>query len=401
MPKSKLLRAGLLACALLAAQNKQVSDAEVKKVHSSALLIDTHNDITSRTVTGYDIGKNAGDGHTNLAGFRQGGVGAQFFAVYVAASYVNGNHAANRTLEMIDTVRHDIIDKYPNDFVFALTANDIERAHRHGKIAALMGIEGGHAIEDSLRLLRDYYLLGIRYMTLTHSNTNNWADSSGDMDKAGVQHHNGLTDFGKDVVREMNRLGMMVDISHVADKTFWDALEVSTAPPFASHSSARSLSNVPRNMTDEMIGALAKKGGVVQINFACEFLSQATADASKSILPRLMAAREENNRALMEEYRKTVPPATLQDVVAHIDHVAKVGGINAVGIGSDFDGITCVPTGLEDVSKFPNLTRALLEKGYSAEDIRKIYGGNLLRVMRSVEAEARRRNAGSGTQKSE
>ena len=397
MPESKLLRAGILACALLAAQNKQVSDAEVKKVHNSALLIDTHNDITSRTVTGYDIGKNAGDGHTNLAGFRQGGVGAQFFAVYVAASYVNGNRSANRTLEMIDTVRHDIIDKYPNDCALALTADDIERAHRQGKIAALLGIEGGHAIEDSLRLLRDYYLLGIRYMTLTHSNTNNWADSSGDMDRAGIQHHNGLTDFGKDVVREMNRLGMMVDISHVADKTFWDALEASTAPPFASHSSARALSNVPRNMTDEMIAALAKKGGVVQINFACEFLSQASADASKSILPRMMAGGAENNRSLMEEYRKTVPAATLLDVVAHIDHVAKVGGINAVGIGSDFDGITCVPAGLEDVSKFPSLTRALLEKGYSAEDIRKIYGGNLLRVMRAVESEARRRNTGSGS----
>ena len=390
----------MLVCTVLAAQNRPVADSEVRKVHSSALLIDTHNDITSRTVTGYDIGKNAGDGHTNLAGFKQGGVGAQFFAVYVAANYVNGNHSAHRTLEMIDTVRHDIIDKYPNDFVFALTADDIERAHRQEKIAALMGIEGGHGIEDSLRLLRDYYLLGIRYMTLTHSNTNNWADSSGDMDKADVQHHNGLTDFGKDVVREMNRLGMLVDISHVADKTFWDALEVSTAPPFASHSSARALSNVPRNMTDEMIAALAKKGGVVQVNFACEFLSQATADASKNLLPRMMAAREENNRTLMEEYRKTVPPATLQDVVAHIDHIAKVGGINAVGIGSDFDGITCAPTGLEDVSKFPNLTRALLEKGYSAEDIRKIYGGNLLRVMRAAEAEARRKNSGSEIQKS-
>ena len=401
MPKFKLLRWFALVCVVLAAQNRQVSDSEVSKVHSSALLIDTHNDITSRTVTGYDIGRNAGDGHTNLAGFKQGGVGAQFFAVYVAANYVNGNHSAHRTLEMIDTVRHDIIDKYPNDFVFALTADDIERTHRQGKIAALLGIEGGHAIEDSLRLLRDYYLLGIRYMTLTHSNTNNWADSSGDMDKADVQHHNGLTDFGKQVVREMNRLGMLVDISHVADKTFWDALEVSTAPPFASHSSARALSNVPRNMTDEMIAALAKKGGVVQVNFACEFLSQATADASRTLLPRMMAAREENNRSLMEEYRKTVPPATLLDVVAHIDHIAKVGGINAVGIGSDFDGITCAPTGLEDVSKFPNLTRALLEKGYSAEDIRKIYGGNLLRVMRAVEAEARRRNSESRNQKSE
>ena len=380
-----------LTAFLVFAQTHHVTDAEVERVHKSALLIDTHNDITSRTVDGYDIGKAVNDGHTNLKALRDGGVGAQFFAVFVAANYVNGNRSANRTLQMIDTVRHDIIARYPNDFVFAGTADDIERIHKQGKIAALMGIEGGHAIEDSLRLLRDYYALGIRYMTLTHSNTNNWADSSGDMDKAGVQHHSGLTDFGKQVVREMNRLGMMVDISHVADKTFWDALEVSAAPPFASHSSCRAISNVPRNMTDDMIVALAKKGGVVQVNFACEFLSQRTADASKDLLPKIMAARGENNRALMEEYRKTVPPATLADVVAHIDHVVKVAGINAVGIGSDFDGIQCAPVGLEDVSKFPSLTRALLEKGYSAEDIRKIYGGNLLRVMRAVEKVAQPR----------
>ena len=380
----------LVLMAICFAQTRSVTDAEVQKIHKSVLLIDTHNDITSRTVTGYDIGKAENDGHTNLKAMREGGLGAQFFAVYVAANYTNGNRSAWRALEMIDTVKHDIIARYPNDFVFATTADDIERIHKQGKIAALMGIEGGHAIEDSLRLLRDYYELGIRYMTLTHANTNNWADSSGDMDKAGVKHHDGLTDFGKQVVREMNRLGMMVDISHVADKTFWDALAVSSAPPFASHSSCRAISNVPRNMTDDMIVALAKKGGVVQVNYACEFLSQKTADASKDLLPKMAAARGENNRALMEEYRKTVPPASLADVVAHIDRIVKIAGINAVGIGSDFDGIQCVPQGLEDVSKFPNLTRALLEKGYSADDIRKIYGGNLLRVMRAVEAVARR-----------
>jgi membrane dipeptidase len=380
--------ASLLAIAT--AQTRKVSDAEVQKIHKSALLIDTHNDITSRTVQGYDIGKAKNDGHTNLTALREGGVGVQFFAVYVSASYVNGNRSAWRTLEMIDTVRHDIIGRYPDDFVLATTADDIERIHKQGKIAALMGIEGGHAIEDSLRLLRDYYELGIRYMTLTHSNTNNWADSSGDMDKAGVEHHNGLTDFGKQVVREMNRLGMMIDISHVADKTFWDALEVSSAPPFASHSSCRTLSNVPRNMTDEMIVALAKKGGVVQVNFSCDFLSQKTADATKEVNARIAATRAENNQTLVEEYRKSIPPATLADVVAHIDHIVKIAGVNAAGIGSDFDGVSCTPQGLEDVSKFPNLTRALLEKGYSAEDIRKIYGGNVLRVMRAVEAETKR-----------
>jgi membrane dipeptidase len=371
------------------AQVRPVTDAEVRRVHRSMLLIDTHNDITSRTVEGYDIGKNKNDGHTNVAALKEGGVGAQFFAVYVSSSYVNGNHSANRALQMIDTVRHDIIERYPNDFTLATTADDIERIHKQGKIAALMGIEGGHAIEDSLGLLRDYYDLGVRYMTLTHTNTNSWADSSGDVDKAGVEHHNGLTPFGKQVVHEMNRLGMMIDISHTADKTFWDALATSSAPIIASHSSCRALCNVPRNMTDEMIAALAKKGGVMQINFNCGFLSEKSAAAAKNVQDSTMPGAQGEDETIAE-YRKKVPPATLEDVVAHIDHAVKIGGIGVVGIGSDFDGVFCTPSGLEDVSKFPNLTRALLEKGYSAEDIRKIYGGNTLRVMRAVEAEAKR-----------
>jgi membrane dipeptidase len=304
----------------------------------------------------------------DIARLKEGGVGGAFFAAYVASKYVEGNHSANRALQMIDSVRHDIVARYPNDFMLAASVKDIEEAHRRGKIAALIGIEGGHAIEDSLRLLRDYYDLGVRYMTLTHTNTNNWADSSGDISNPAVQHHDGLTDFGKDVVREMNRLGMMVDISHVADKTFWDALAVSRAPIFASHSSARALTNVRRNMTDDMIAALAKKGGVVDVNFNCGFISQKSAD--------------------VEAKNEKPPRATLADVVAHIDHIRQVGGIDAVGIGTDFDGIECTPEGLDDVSKFPNLTRALLEKGYTAEDIRKIYGGNFLRVMRAVEVAA-------------
>ncbi len=371
------------------AQNRKVSDAEVRQVHRSTLLIDTHNDVTSRTVEGYDIGKSKNDGHTNLTALREGGVSAQFFAVYVAPSYVTGNRSAHRTLEMIDTVRHDIVERYPNDFALATTADEIERMHREGKIAALMGIEGGHAIEDSLRLLRDYYDLGIRYMTLTHTNTNGWADSSGDINKPGIEHHNGLTEFGKQVVREMNRLGMMIDISHVSDKTFWDALAASTAPIIASHSSCRALCNVPRNMTDEMIVALAKKDGVIQINFNCGFLSEKSAEAAKKV-PESTLPGSRGEDEMIERYRKMVPPATLDDAVAHIDHAVNIAGINAVGIGSDFDGVYCTPRGLEDPSKFPNLTRALLEKGYSAEDIRKIYGGNLLRVMRAVEAEAKR-----------
>jgi membrane dipeptidase len=376
-----------------------VTDAEVKRVHASAILIDTHNDVTSATVAGLDIGKPNTDHMTDLPRMKAGGMGAQFFAVYVAASYVNGNRAANRTLQMIDTVRHDIIEKYPNDFVLATTAADIRRAHRQHKIAALLGIEGGHAIEDSLRLLRRYYDEGVRYMTLTHANSNHWADSSGDDNKP----NNGLSPFGKEVVREMNRLGMIVDISHVSDKTFWDALETSQAPIFASHSSCRAIAPAPRNMTDEMIRALAKKGGVVQINFSCDFLNPGAAKAEAEFEARLRPIRDElmaryandpdGLRTAMREARTRVgaPPeqrATLADVVRHINHMVELAGVDAVGLGSDFDGISCAPEGLDSVDKWPNLTRALLEEGYTPADIRKIYGENTLRLMAAVERTA-------------
>ncbi len=377
-----------------------MTQAEVDRITRDAILIDTHNDVTSLTVTGYDIATPNKQGQTDLARMK-GFLGAEFFAVFVGAEYVNGNHSANRTLQMIDTVRTDVIAAHPNEFVFATTADDIVRAHNQHKIAALMGIEGGHAIEDSLRLLRDYYALGIRYMTLTHFNTNSWADAQGDADNPKVEHHNGLTPFGKDVVREMNRLGMMVDISHTADKTFWDALETSSAPIIASHSSCRAISNHTRNMTDEMIKALAAKGGSMQINFDCGYLSQRYNDASKplqaSMRDRYMAAMKIEDPAeksaaidkLRAEFTEKLPPATLADVVDQIDHAVKIGGIDHVGIGTDFDGVACVPAELSSYDKFPALTRALLEKGYSADDIKKIYGGNLLRVMRAVEQRAR------------
>ena len=377
------------------------TDAEVAEVGRTAILIDTHDDVTSKTVDGYDIATPNQGGNTDLARMKSGHLGAEFFAVYVDPSYVKDNHSANRALQMIDTVRHDIIDAHPDDFAFATTAEDIERAHREHKIAALMGIEGGHAIEDSLRLLRDYYDLGVRYMTLTHFNTNNWADSQGDIDDPSIKHHNGLTPFGKEVVHEMNRLGMMVDVSHAADRTFWDALEASTAPIIASHSSCRALSSYTRNMTDEMIRALADKGGVIQINFGCDFLSQRYYDAARPLESKLReryqtimqlsdaTARQTAIEQLRNDFNSQVPPATLQDVVAQIDHAVKVGGIDAVGIGTDFDGVACTPPELDGYDKFPALTRALLEKGYTQGEIRKIYGGNLLRVMRAVEKKAR------------
>ncbi len=380
-------------------QKRTVSDAEVERVHRSAILIDTHNDITSSTVAGLDLGSPNTNHMTDIARMKKGGMGAQFFAAYVAASYVEGNHSANRTLQMIDTVRYDIVGKHPNDFLLALTAADIRRAHREHKIAALIGIEGGHAIEDSLRLLRRYYDEGVRYMTLSHSNSNHWADSSGDANKP----NNGLSPFGKEVVLEMNRLGMIVDISHVSDKTFWDALETSKAPIFASHSSCRAVSPVARNMTDEMIQALGKKGGVVQINFSCDFLNAevaredaATEDKRRALRDQLAlkyANEPDGLERALREARAAVggsqKRATLGDVVQHINHVVQLAGIDAVGLGSDFDGIGCAPVGLDSVDKWPNLTRALLEQGYTAAEIRKIYGENTLRLMTQVERTAK------------
>jgi membrane dipeptidase len=394
-----LVCAGVLSAQAPGRRKRTVTDAEVNRVHRSAILIDTHNDITSATVAGLDLGKPNTDYMTDIPRMKKGGMGAQFFAVYVSAAYVEGNRSAHRTLEMIDTVRHDIIEQHPADFVLATTAADVRRARREHKIAALLGIEGGHAIEDSLRLLRRYYDEGVRYMTLTHSNSNHWADSSGDPN----QPNNGLSPFGKEVIREMNRLGMIVDISHVADKTFWDALETSQAPILASHSSCRAISPVPRNMTDDMIRALAKKGGVVQINFSCDFLNpevakenDATADKRRAIrdeLARKYANDPEGMRRAMQEARAAVGVserrATLADVVKHINHVVEIAGVDAVGLGSDFDGIGCAPEGLDSVDKWPNLTRALLEVGYTAAEIRKIYGENTLRLMAAVEKTAR------------
>lgn len=387
------------------AQKKTWTDAEVMKVHRSALLIDSHNDVTSKTVDGFDIGPRTRDGHTDIARMKEGGQGGIFFAVYVSADNVEGNHSAHRALQMIDTVRHDIVGRYPDDFAFAGSVAEILDARKHGKIAALMGVEGGHAIEDDVRLLRDYYALGVRYMTLTHVNNNSWATSSGDQPRPEGQPK-GLTEFGKQLVHEMNRLGMLVDISHVSDATFWDVLATSEAPPFASHSSCRAISNIPRNMTDEMIQALAKKGGVVQINFGCEFLSQKSADSSPFGNPATMARlqaevkpiqdpkeRHATLEKMMDEMGSKTVRASIDDVVANIDHIKEIAGVDAIGLGSDFDGVTCTPAGLDDVSKWPNLTRKLLEKGYSEEEIRKIYGGNLLRMLGDAEKTSARLRA--------
>ena len=381
---------GCFLAAVVVGQPRQVTDAEAARVHESLLLLDTHNDVPMKTLTGFDIAKAAPRGSTDVPRLKAGNVDATFFAAYVPARYARQKKAASYARQVIRSIREDIVGRYPNTFVLATTADGVVSARRNGKMAALIGLEGGHAIEDSVEVLREFYGLGVRYMTLTHSNTNNWADSSGDIANPKVKHHGGLNDLGRTIVREMNRIGMIVDVSHVADETFWDVMEVSQAPVFASHSSCRALSNARRNMTDDMIRAMASKGGVIQINFACDFLNDEVRRKTAGAKNKLIQKYGNDMDGLREQVEKAFPRATLADVVAHIDHVVKIAGIDAVGIGSDFDGVDCTPLGLDDVSKFPNLTKALLQKGYTREQIEKIYSGNTLRVMRAVERSASR-----------
>ncbi len=295
--------------------------------------------------------------------------------------------------------------------MMAFSVADIERAHKEHKLAALMGIEGGHSIENDMHLLRDYYRLGVRYMTLSWSNTNEWADSSGDINDPKVEHHNGLTDFGKQVVLEMNRLGMMVDISHVADKTFWDAIATTKAPVIASHSSARALVNAPRNMTDDMLRAVAKNGGVVQVNFFSGFDDQTYWDASRAqakdrdaAIAAFVAKKKAEGQPVTyvdedrieREWTAKLPRPPFKVLIDHIDHIAKIAGVDHVGLGSDFDGVGgATPQGMDSAADLPKITQALLDRGYSADDIKKILGGNILRVFRQVETVSREMQAQS------
>jgi len=359
-------------------RTKPVTDAEVASITRDAILIDTHDDITSKTVDGYNIATPNKRGQTDLARMK-GFLGAEFFAVYVGPEYVNGNHSANRALQMIDTTRTDIIAAHPNDFVFATTADEIVAAHNQHKIAALMGIEGGHAIEDSLRLLRDYYALGVRYMTLTHFNTNNWADSQGDFEDTKVTHHNGLTPFGKDVVREMNRLGMMVDISHTADKTFYDALEVSTAPIIASHSSCRAVSSHTRNMTDDMIRALAAKGGVIGIEAAPH--TTLTKKHPRHNIESFMEHFEYCADLMGIDHVAFGPDTLFGDHVGLHHYFAKQLSIGAARGGVQVDEVEFVD-GIENPAEaFPNIVRWMVKHDYSDGDIAKAIGGNIMRVL--------------------
>jgi membrane dipeptidase len=372
----------------------QVSD-RAKQLHDRAIVIDSHDDTTQRLV--YDktfkIEARNPNGNIDIPRMRDGGLDALFFSIWVPSD-VTGPPAVKKALDQIDSVR-EAARLHPNDLLLATTAADIRRAAAEHKIAALMGMEGGHMIDDDMRLLRDYAALGVRYLTLTHFKNNNWADSSTDKPA-----HNGLTAFGKDVVRELNRLGVMVDISHVADKTFYDALAVTTAPVIASHSSSRVIANHPRNMTDDMLRAVAKNGGVVMINYHAGFLSEefrvASEKKSGNIVVKMDAMSKKcgGNEACttMEGERidheammsGELPKVSWEKIIEHIDHAVKVAGADHVGLGSDFDGAT-MPLGMEDASKLPKITDALLKKGYPEADVQKILGGNILRVMEQVE----------------
>jgi membrane dipeptidase len=379
-----------------------VVSERAQKLHDSALVVDTHADTPQRFLDeGFDIGSTdpKDPGHISLDKARRGNLGAEFFSIWVEPD-TNQGHFARHTFDLIDSV-YEQAARHPDRMMMAFSPNDIDRAHKEHKLAALMGIEGGHSIENDIHLLRDYYRLGVRYMTLSWSNTNEWADSSGDIDDPKVEHHNGLTDFGKQVVLEMNRLGMMVDISHVADKTFWDVIATTKAPVIASHSSARALVDAPRNMTDEMLKAMTTNGGVVQVNFFSGFvdedyrkanLAQAKAEAAavQQYVDQMKAQGKAVNYVeedrIEREWTAKIPRPPLKSLIDHIDHVAKVAGIDHVGLGSDFDGVSgATPQGIDSAADLPKITQALLDRGYSADDIKKILGGNLMRVFREVE----------------
>ncbi len=370
-------------------QSKTQDMAEANRIQSHVLGVDSHNDTLQRVlIEGVDLSKRLPDGSVDFPRLREGGMHVPFFALWVPM-YYHGAEAVRRTLDLRDAMQ-GVLDKYPDQIELATSARDIERIVGQKKIAAVLTIEGGHQIDDDLRVLRMYRRMGILSMTLTHFRSNNWADSS-----TGKPEHNGLTEFGKDVVREMNRIGMIVDISHVSDKAFYDAIAVSTKPVIASHSSCFAISDVPRNMKDDMFRALAKNGGVAGVNFSASFLNQKDAEELKQFIAR--HNNEEPNLAGAEldqfaakDYAEQggahpkTGAATVDDAAECIDHIVKIAGIDHVGIGSDFDGIQSVPLGLEDFSRMPALTAALLKRGYKEQDIKKIMGENFLRVVKEV-----------------
>ncbi len=376
-------------------------------VSSSAqtISIDTHADTpTEYMKERFDLGVRNERGHFDYPRMKEGDLDSEFFVAYVPSRYA-GKGAAAYCLQSMETIR-EMVDNYPQWVRFATSTDDIRRIKREGKRSILIGIEGGHAIEDSIPVLRSFYRLGARYMTLTHTNTNNWADSSGD---TAPKTHGGLNDFGRQVVLEMNRLGMLVDISHVSDDTFYDVTEVTKAPVVATHSSARTLAEHTRNMTDDMLRAIAKNRGVVMVNFNPPFLSTEVAQASKEREEKLKPARAELKQKYGEgtpEYDKAddalraanpIPNVDWTRIVDHIDHIVKVAGIDSVGIGSDYDGIRAIPVGMEDVSRHRKIPQELKKRGYSEAAIGKVMGENFMRVFADAEKISRGMRMAPGT----
>ncbi len=385
------LSVGVLMTVSTAAQS--VSD-QAEMLHSSSIVIDTHDDTTQRLLDPrFDLSIRHADGNIDIPRMREGGLSAIFFSIWIS-SKILGPDAVKQALDQIDAV-HELVRKHPNDLILATSAADIREAKKQHKIACLIGVEGGHMMGNDLSVLRTFAALGVRYMTLTHMDNNEWADSSTDKPA-----HNGLTDFGKSVIREMNRLGILVDISHVSDKTFYDAIAVSKAPVIASHSSCRAICQAPRNMTDDMIRDLAKNGGVIQINYHVGFLSQefrdfekAHPDTEKEINDEIKKRCGDNEACKLTTGDQVVrdmmqagklPKVDWTVIVDHIDHAVKIAGVDHVGLGSDFDGAV-MPLGMQDVTHLPQITGALLKKGYSESDIRKILGENTLRLLSDAE----------------
>lgn len=365
-----------------------------RRVHAAGMVFDGHNDLPwqLRELAGssfevMDIAQPQAELHTDIPRLRQGNVGAQFWSVYVPADTARRGAALLTTLEQIALV-HQMMERYPETFELALTAADVTRIQQAGKIASLIGVEGGHSIENSLSVLRQLYQQGARYMTLTHSDTLEWADSATD-----AQTHQGLTNFGREVVREMNRLGMLVDLSHVSAETMRDALDVTVAPIIFSHSSARGVADHPRNVPDDVLRRMPDNGGVVMVNFYSGFVVPESAAARADMFDvrrRLRAEHPDDEsayRIALEKHEREHPiqPGTIHDVVDHIDYLVQVAGIDHVGLGADYDGVGMLPHQLEDVASYPLLTQALLDRGYTADDIHQILSGNILRVMAAAE----------------
>ena len=383
-------------------QNLKSADTEASTIHQSALVLDTHVDTPQRFIDeAWDFTSPLNGGSLNPETARQGNLAGTFFALWTEPTQWRDRYA-HRTLELLDGVLQQV-HKHPSDLALCTTPAEILAARAQNKFAILLGIEGGHSIENSLALLRLYHQLGVRYMTLTWANSNDWADSSGDIDDPTIPHHNGLTPFGHEVIREMNRIGMIVDVSHASDKTFWDVLETTRVPILATHSSARALTNAPRNLTDDQLRAIAKNNGAVMVNFYSGFIDE----NFRSAINQLKSERSEAHRALEAEFAAhnqpvpfsesnaidrafaaQVPHPPLGSLIDHIDHIAKIAGIDHVGIGTDFDGISSLPTDIDSAADLPKITAALHARGYTTEQLHKILGGNLLRVFNAAQAAA-------------